>query len=212
MSMKRLLLIIFTATILSSSLFIFSNDTQAAAGRKFPVKLMSCVDGDTAYFTKVGITRFLYIDTPESTNEIEPFGVEAAEYTCNLLSNAKRIELQFDGPLKDKYDRTLAWVWVNGELLQKNLINMGYVEKFYDFGDYSYEKELMKLQRQAQQKKVGIWAVLTVAHSSPNSKQLQLKFKNCNELRKVYPRGIPSDHPSYEKHLDRDKDNFACER
>lgn len=210
--MRRTLSIIFTIAILSSSLFVFSNDVQAMAGRKFPVKLMKCVDGDTAYFTKVGITRFLYIDTPESTNEIEPYGVEAAEYTCGLLSTAKRIELQFDGPLKDKYDRTLAWVWVNGVLLQKQLISMGYVEKFYDYGDYSYEKELLKLLSQAQQKKIGIWSTASAQTPTPSSKPSQLKFKNCSELRKVYPRGIPFDHPSYEKHLDRDNDNFACER
>jgi micrococcal nuclease len=212
MGMKRLLSIIFTVAILSSSLFIYTNDAQAMAGRKFPVKVMKCVDGDTAFFTKVGITRFLYIDTPESTNEIEPYGVEAAAYTCSLLSNAKRIELQFDGPLKDKYDRTLAWVWVDGVLLQRNLITMGYVEKFYDFGDYSYEKELMKLQMQAQQKKVGIWSSVTAPTPAPSLKSSPLKFKNCSELRRVYPRGVPSDHPSYEKYLDRDQDNFACER
>jgi endonuclease YncB( thermonuclease family) len=37
-------------------------------------------------------------------------------------------------------------------------------------------------------------------------------FKNCTELRKKYPNGVPSDHPAYQPKLDRDKDNFACER
>ncbi|MED0661388.1 nuclease [Geobacillus thermodenitrificans] len=37
-------------------------------------------------------------------------------------------------------------------------------------------------------------------------------FKNCTELRKVYPNGVPADHPAYQPRLDRDKDNYACER
>ncbi|OQM47549.1 nuclease [Anoxybacillus sp. UARK-01] len=37
-------------------------------------------------------------------------------------------------------------------------------------------------------------------------------FANCTELRKVYPNGVPADHPAYQPKLDRDKDNYACER
>ncbi|MBY0120581.1 thermonuclease family protein [Bacillus sp. S/N-304-OC-R1] len=37
-------------------------------------------------------------------------------------------------------------------------------------------------------------------------------YKNCTELRKVYPNGVPADHPAYASRLDRDKDNWACER
>ncbi|MEH7885170.1 thermonuclease family protein [Bacillus sp. JJ1609] len=37
-------------------------------------------------------------------------------------------------------------------------------------------------------------------------------FANCTELRKVYPNGVPSTHPAYQPKMDRDKDNFACER
>ena len=37
-------------------------------------------------------------------------------------------------------------------------------------------------------------------------------FQNCTELRKVYPNGVGSDHPAYQLKMDRDKDNWACER
>lgn len=36
-------------------------------------------------------------------------------------------------------------------------------------------------------------------------------FKNCTELRKVYPDGVSSSHPAYEKKHDRDGDGWACE-
>jgi micrococcal nuclease len=37
-------------------------------------------------------------------------------------------------------------------------------------------------------------------------------FANCTELREVYPNGVDSSHPAYQSKMDRDKDNFACER
>lgn len=37
-------------------------------------------------------------------------------------------------------------------------------------------------------------------------------YKNCTELRKVYPNGVPQDHPAYESKHDRDKDGWACEK
>jgi micrococcal nuclease len=48
--------------------------------------------------------------------------------------------------------------------------------------------------------------------STPASSGGNEYFANCTELRKVYPNGVPSTHPAYQPKLDRDKDNYACER
>jgi micrococcal nuclease len=40
----------------------------------------------------------------------------------------------------------------------------------------------------------------------------QESFKNCTELRKVHPNGVPSTHPAYASRHDRDKDDWACEK
>lgn len=37
-------------------------------------------------------------------------------------------------------------------------------------------------------------------------------FANCTELRTKYPNGVPSSHPAYQSKMDKDKDNYACER
>ena len=36
-------------------------------------------------------------------------------------------------------------------------------------------------------------------------------YKNCTELRKDHPRGVPKSHCAYESRMDRDKDGWACE-
>ncbi|MFJ8245157.1 thermonuclease family protein [Peribacillus asahii] len=199
--------------VLSFFSFLTVESAEAKAGKKFTVSLQKCTDGDTAQFSKVGKTRFLYIDTPESTNKVESYGKTAAKYTCDKLKKAKKIELQYDGTKKDKYGRTLAWVWVDGKLLQKELIKKGYVKKFYDYGTYSYEKELIQLQKEAQKKKVGYWSKHKPSSSTTNSNTSnKTSFKNCTELRKVYPNGVSKSHPAYQAKMDRDKDGYACER
>lgn len=47
--------------------------------------------------------------------------------------------------------------------------------------------------------------------SSSTSAEKKESFKNCTELRKVYPEGVPEGHPAYHPKHDRDKDGWACE-
>ncbi len=65
------------------------------------VSLLSCTDGDTANFTQVGFTdvathgnitiktRFLGINTPESTAKVEPWGKKASNFTKHKLEAAQ---------------------------------------------------------------------------------------------------------------------------
>lgn len=212
--MKRLILLTVMAILGLSGCSQPTASDNTESDSKITVELIKCIDGDTAKFTEVGTTRFLYIDTPESTRTIEPYGKEASAYTCNLLKNAKTIQLEYDGPKKDKYNRTLAWVWIDGKLIQKEIIKKGYVEKFYDYGNYSYESELRSLQETAKEQGVGLWSKnkankTTTNNSSNNSKQY---FKNCTDLRKVYPNGVSKGNKAYQEQMDLDHDNYACER
>ena len=38
------------------------------------------------------------------------------------------------------------------------------------------------------------------------------EFQNCTALREVFPNGVPLGHPAYQPKMDRDKDDWACER
>ena len=130
---------------------------------KEEVKLDKCVDGDTAWFiynNKSSKFRFLAIDTPESTNKVEKFGHDASKYTCDMLTKAKKIEIEFDSNSnkKDKYNRYLAWIFVDDKLLQKEIIKKGYAEVKYIYGDYKYLNELKKEENVAKKNKVGIYS------------------------------------------------------
>lgn len=136
------------------------------SAKTISVEFSACVDGDTAkfvYHDEVITARFLAIDTPETkhpTKGVEPYGEEASEYTCDKLTNAKEIELEYDedSDETDKYDRHLVWVFVDGELLQKKLVSKGLASVAYLYGDYKYTEELETAEQEAEDSKLGIWS------------------------------------------------------
>ena len=134
-----------------------------ASGRE-EVTLSKCVDGDTAKFiinNKEETVRFLAVDTPETkhpTKGEEPYGKEASDYTCNRLKEGNKIELEYDdnSTKTDKYNRYLAWVFVDDNLLQAELVKNGLAEVAYLYGDYKYTDLLKDYEQTAIATKVGI--------------------------------------------------------
>lgn len=132
---------------------------------KVIVKFSEGVDGDTAKFDMNGEiikVRFLAVDTPESvhpTKEVQAYGVEASNFTKEKLKNAKTIELEFDNnsDKTDKYGRYLAWIWVDGELLQDLLVKEGLAKVAYLYADYKYTNILQESEKIAKEDKIGIW-------------------------------------------------------
>lgn len=52
----------------------------------------------------------------------------------------------------------MAWVFVDGELLQEKLAREGLVEKFYDYGyDYTYKQKIIAADNQAKEEHLGIY-------------------------------------------------------
>ena len=94
------------------------------------------VDGDTTHFnvptsvipTGVLKARYLGINTPESTGQIEPWGKKASNYTKAALSGATSIIIESDnaGWNPDSTgDRYLVWVWYkNAEMTDYRCLNL----------------------------------------------------------------------------------------
>lgn len=152
-------------------ILLFISIPSISANEKINVSLEKCVDGDTAWFIRDNVkikTRFLAIDTPESTTKIEEYGKEASKYTCSLLTNANTIEIEYDSnsDKTDKYDRHLVWVFVDGELLQKKIIDQGLAEVAYLYGNYKYTDILKASQDEAKEKYLGLWSNKTEANDN----------------------------------------------
>ena len=103
------------------------------------VEYLYASDGDTAWF-KDPITgdefkvRFLGVDTPETHAGEDPWGLAASRYTEAKLKNAKTIviesEININGsyskPTTETYGRYLGFVWVDGVLLNLELVELAY--------------------------------------------------------------------------------------
>ena len=141
---------------------LFTLISPVNALEKYKVSLNKCVDGDTAWFNlngKIIKTRFLAIDTPESTKKIEPFGKKASDYTCGKLKNASNIYIEYDPNSNklDKYNRHLVWIFVDNTLLQKELVENGLAKVKYIYADYLYLDELKESEKKAIDKRINIW-------------------------------------------------------
>lgn len=136
------------------------------SAEKIEVEFSDCVDGDTAKFIYEDeeiTARFLAIDTPETvhpTKEDELYGKEASDFTCKKIKEAKDIILEFDddSDKKDKYGRYLVWVFIDNSLLQEELVEKGFANVAYLYGDYKYTEKLEKAKQLAEENKVGIWS------------------------------------------------------
>ena len=125
------------------------------------VDLVSCVDGDTAIFTEGSGTfsvRFLGINTPESTYKLEPWGKPASTFTCDKLTNATTIVLEYDASTTrtDGNERYLAWVWYDGRLLNLELVEESYTGS-KGVGGMKYENIFYSAEFSAQALKQRIW-------------------------------------------------------
>ena len=147
--------------VLFIMLFMFSCNVYA----KEEVKFSKCVDGDTIKVlikNKEYTVRMLAIDTPESVHpkkRKEYYGKEAGDYTCDKVKNANKLELEYDdkSDKKDKYNRILAYVFVDGYLLEDLLVTNGYAEVAYLYDDYKYADLLKDKESVAKVKGIGIW-------------------------------------------------------
>jgi micrococcal nuclease len=102
------------------------------------------------------------IDTPEShkseRKDVQYFGKEAEEYSRKLLLG-KKVRLEYDVTPKDKYGRTLAYVYLeDGTFVNAHLIEIGYAKAFTFPPNVRYADEFVQLEQQARAQNKGLWA------------------------------------------------------
>jgi micrococcal nuclease len=85
------------------------------------------IDGDTLVVSGVGIVRLIGIDTPEMNDSrpaVRELATQASQ-TLSTLTMGKLVRLEFDQTRKDRYDRTLAYLYLGDD----TLVNAGMVRR-----------------------------------------------------------------------------------
>lgn len=120
------------------------------------------IDGDTIEVVWRGEmidVRLIGIDTPETVDPSEPvgcYGHAASRFTTSML-DGQEVGLEFDVERTDRYDRTLAYVWLDGGLFNEVLVLRGLATVTTYPPNVKYVERFVAAQDAAQQREIGLW-------------------------------------------------------
>ena len=118
------------------------------------------VDGDTLELDGGERLRLIGVDTPETVDPRRPvqyFGEEASAFT-RRMAQGKRVRLEYDQDTRDRYGRTLAYVYLpDGTFLNAEIIRQGYGHAYTRF-PFRYQEQFLALEREAREQGRGLWA------------------------------------------------------
>lgn len=92
--------------------------------------------------------RLKNIDAPEKKQE---YGTQARKFTTSLVFG-RNVELKISG--KDKYNREIAEVFINGLNINKEIVKQGYAWAYREHLD---DKSYIELEQYARKNRLGLW-------------------------------------------------------
>jgi len=123
-------------------------------------RVVRVIDGDTIELENGRMVRLIGIDTPETVHpskSVEYYGKEAGEFTRKMVEG-KRIKLELDIQKQDKYNRLLAYVYLeDGTFLNAELVKQGYAKVSTYPPNVKYVDLFTKLQVEARENSRGLW-------------------------------------------------------
>ena len=138
-------------------LFILIIALPRTASAKSFVLVKKVIDGDTIVLADGRRVRYIGVNAPELGGPAERFGPEARDFNRKLVGG-EMVRLEFDRERNDQYGRVLAYIFlpdntfVNGELVKS-----GNAYRVFRRPNTKYDFLLLRLQREAMAKKVGMW-------------------------------------------------------
>ena len=143
--------------ITSTILVVFLTCAISFAAQEFVVQRV--VDGDTIILNGNERVRLIGVDTPETVHPQKPveyYGKEASAFTKRMCEG-KKVRLEYDWQKKDRYNRTLAYVYLeDGTFLNAEIIKQGYGHAYTRF-PFKYLEEFRAYEREAREGGVGLW-------------------------------------------------------
>ena len=143
--------------VLLSVFYAGRKGVETAGGEEGDFFVEGVIDGDTIRLTGGEVVRYIGIDTPEVG---EPFYEEARARNMELVGGGRvRVEVCAEEP-RDRYGRTLAWVYTDGVFVNGRLLAEGLGETLFIPPCGLVKEELMKrLEGEAREKGLGLWGL-----------------------------------------------------
>ena len=163
--MRRIVSLLAVTLALSACADLAPTDLAPTdpSGNAGDVVVVSVTDGDTIRVVLDGDevpVRLIGIDTPEKDGpytQAECYGAEATRFTTDILGG-KTVRLEFDVERYDRYDRTLAYVWIGGELVNETIARAGYALPLTIPPNVRYADRFVDAAAEARAAGRGLWA------------------------------------------------------
>jgi micrococcal nuclease len=132
-------------------------------GARTPAPVLRVVDGDTIHVDLGGedvTIRLIGIDTPEVEGPFtdrECFGAMASRHAHEALDGST-VELEFDVERLDRFGRTLAYVWLDGELVNERLVRERFATVSTFPPNVRYVDRFVEAERAARDEGAGLWS------------------------------------------------------
>ncbi|MGQ9622579.1 MAG: thermonuclease family protein [Candidatus Caldatribacteriaceae bacterium] len=117
------------------------------------------IDGDTIELSNGEKVRYIGINTPELHHPqkgVEYFAKEAYDANRRMVEG-KKVRLEFDVEKRDRYGRLLAYVYVDGIMVNEWLVANGYAQVATFPPNVKYAERFLSLEREARRLKLGLW-------------------------------------------------------
>ena len=125
--------------------------------------VIRAIDGDTLLISMYGIettVRLIGIDAPESVHPDEEKNTAEGEQAALWMKQYiawKRVTLEYDQELNDRYGRTLAYVYVDNTMLEDLMITMGLARTLTMEPNMRYQHHFEMLEKEARDSGSGFW-------------------------------------------------------
>ncbi len=175
---KRFKYLQVTALVITSIIYLgvknypFGKDAPEAlrAGLYYVTRV---VDGDTIELSNHEKVRLIGVDTPEKyygdkllrdskksgkeIKSIQALGAKASDFTKGLCLK-KKVRLEYDVERRDRYNRTLAYVYLeDGTFVNAKIVGEGYGQIMTIPPNVRYADYFRKLEKGARDSKKGLW-------------------------------------------------------
>jgi micrococcal nuclease len=117
------------------------------------------IDGDTIELADGRRVRYVGINTPERN---QPYYAEATDTNRQLVAG-KQIFLEFDVETFDQYGRSLAYIWADGLLVNREIVARGFANAYTVPPNVKYDAEFRAAEQAARNAERGLWAGADVA-------------------------------------------------
>jgi micrococcal nuclease len=159
--MKRASVVVLVAIVLNAGC-ADQPTTSPGVAPTLSVPITDVVDGDTIHVLldgRIERVRLIGVDAPEIDHPDQPaecFGEESALFTRRRLEGG-RVEIEFDVERRDRFDRLLGYVFLDGELFNATLVSRGFaIERAYP-PNLARQEELRIAEIEARRNRRGLW-------------------------------------------------------